>query len=61
MVVVVEVMVMVVRWWLVVVCYLQSPSGGSLQLVRVDRGDGGASEIIYNHIWHIDSFYGNII
>ena len=52
MVVVVVVMVMVV-----VVCYLQSPSSGSLQLVRVDRGDGGASEIIYNHIHMAHRFF----
>ena len=49
---VVVVVVMIVT--LIVVCYLQSPGGGSLQLVRVDGGDGCASEIIYNYILHIN-------
>ena len=39
---------------LIVVCYLQSPGGGSLQLVRVDGGDGCASEKMFNHISHIN-------
>ena len=52
MVVVVVVVVMIVT--LIVVCYLQSPGGGSLQLVRVDGGDGCASENIFNHISHIN-------
>ena len=49
---VVVVVVMIVT--LIVVCYLQSPGGGSLQLVRVDGGDGCASEKMFNHISHIN-------
>ena len=48
----VVVVVMIVT--LIVVCYLQSPGGGSLQLVRVDGGDGCASEKMFNHISHIN-------
>ena len=54
-VVVVLVVVMVVMIvTLMVVCYLQSPGGGSLQLVRVDGGDGCASEKMFNYISHIN-------